>query len=143
MGAIEAFQNEYRFLSNFFEAPVEYGGLRYPNNEAAFQAQKCLTEEEKLQFTGFVPVKAKSVGRRVQLRPDWEQVKLGLMEEIVRAKFTQNAWLGQRLLSTGNARLVEGNNWNDVYWGVNIKTGEGENHLGEILMKVRAELRGE
>lgn len=48
---IEMFRGEYRFLSNFYEAPVEYRGLRYGSNEAAFQAQKCLTEEERREFT--------------------------------------------------------------------------------------------
>ena len=63
------------------------------------------------------------------------------MEEIVRAKFTQNPKLGEQLLSTGNADLIEGNTWNDRYWGVDVRSGAGENHLGKILMKVRSELQ--
>lgn len=133
-------EEQYRFLSNFYEARVEYGGLVYGSNEAAFQAQKCMTEEEKVQFTGFGPGKSKGVGRRVQLRPDWESVKVGLMEEIVRAKFTQHPELAARLLATGDKVLVEGNHWGDTCWGVDTRTGQGENHLGKILMKVRAEL---
>lgn len=138
---IDIFRGAYFFLSNFYEAPVEYGGLRYLNNEAAFQAQKCLTEEEKLAFTELPPNKAKRLGRQVTLRSDWEQVKVGIMEEIVRAKFTQNDDLRSRLLATGDAELVEGNNWNDTFWGVHLSTGKGENHLGQILMKVRSELQ--
>ena len=56
----------YEFLSNFFEARVEYGGLAYRTNEAAFQAQKCMTEEEKVQFTEYGPGKSKSAGHRVR-----------------------------------------------------------------------------
>lgn len=140
---INRFSGEYRFLSNFYPAPVTYGGLTYQNNEAAFQAQKCLDEETRKQFTAYDAAKAKGAGRRVSLRPDWEEVKVGLMEEIVRAKFTQNEVLKQRLVATAGARLVEGNSWHDVFWGVDLKTGEGQNHLGEILMKVRAELLSE
>ena len=93
-----------------------------------------------MQFTEYDADKAKKVGRHVDLRPDWEEVKVGIMEEIVRAKFTQNETMKQKLISTARARLVEGNYWHDVFWGVDLKTGEGENHLGKILMKVRAEL---
>ncbi len=79
--------------------------------------------------------------RKVLLRSDWEQVKVQLMEEIVRAKFTQNADLAQMLLATGNRLIQEGNTWHDVFWGVDQKTEKGENHLGKILMKIREELR--
>ena len=75
------------------------------------------------------------------MRKDWEQVKDRIMEEIVRAKFSQNEELKEQLLATGDAQLVEGNRWNDRYWGVDIRSGVGENHLGKILMKVRSELR--
>ncbi|MGN1020539.1 MAG: NADAR domain-containing protein [Aristaeellaceae bacterium] len=138
---IRSFQGEYRFLSNFWDVPIAFRGLTYQNAEAAFQAQKCLTEEEKLPFTALSPGKAKHLGRRVRLRPDWEDVKLAIMEEIVRAKFTQNEELKQRLLATGDLRLEEGNAWRDTYWGVDIRTRRGRNHLGEILMRVRRELR--
>ena len=43
----------------------------------------------------------------------------------------------EKLLDTGNAELQEGNNWGDRYWGVDLKTGYGENRLGRIIMKVR------
>lgn len=137
---INRFSGEYRFLSNFYPVPVTYGGLTYQNNEAAFQAQKCLDEETRKRFTEYDAGRAKGVGRQVDLRPDWEEVKVGLMEEIVRAKFIQNEDMKRKLIATAGARLVEGNSWHDVFWGVDLKTGKGENHLGEILMKVRAEL---
>jgi len=131
----------YTFLSNFYEASVTYHGLTYKNNEAAFQAQKCMTEEERLPFTEYGPGKSKSMGRKVQLRPDWEEVKFKLMEEIVRAKFHQHPELAWRLLGTEDKILIEGNHWGDTCWGVDIRTGQGENHLGKILMKVREELK--
>ncbi|MBU9728623.1 nicotinate (nicotinamide) nucleotide adenylyltransferase [Diplocloster modestus] len=137
---IERFREEYDFLSNFYPAQVEYQGLLYENTEAAFQAQKCRTDEEKTCFCGLPPNMAKKLGRQVELRDNWEEVKVGLMEEIVRAKFFQNPDLGKRLLATGEIPLVEGNTWGDTCWGVDTRTGRGENHLGRILMKIRAEL---
>lgn len=63
------------------------------------------------------------------------------MEEIVRAKFSQHPELEERLLATGDRKLVEGNPWNDTFQGVDVRTGKGQNHLGEILMKIRDELK--
>ena len=142
-GEICGFFEEYRFLSNFYEAPVTYRGLTYQNNEAAFQAQKCLTEEEMRRFTALSARSAKSLGRRVALRPDWEEVKVGIMEEIVRAKFTQNEDLAVKLINTGDRELIEGNTWRDLFWGVDLKTRKGKNNLGIILMKIRAELNAQ
>ncbi len=84
---------------------------------------------------------AKRLGRHVELRPDWEDVKIAIMEEIVRTKFTQNEDLKAMLLATGDLVLEEGNAWGDTFWGVDAKTREGQNHLGRILMRVREELR--
>lgn len=140
---IQRFRDAYGFLSNFHEAPVCYGGLTYGNAEAAFQAQKCMSREQMVMFTQMRPAKAKKAGRQVALRPDWEQVKVPIMEEIVLAKFSQNEELKYRLIGTGDAILEEGNTWNDTFWGMDAKTGKGENHLGRILMEVRARLREE
>ena len=141
ISTIDSFRGKYYFLSNFFPAEVTYNGLTYQNNEAAFQAQKTYSKEERIEFTTLEPRDAKRRGRRVRLRKEWEQVKDRIMEEIVRAKFSQNEELKEQLLATGDAQLVEGNRWNDRYWGVDIQSGVGENHLGKILMKVRSELR--
>lgn len=143
MCTINQFRDEYDFLSNFYEAPVTWEELTYPHAEAAFQAAKVLTLEERLPFTGLSPTQAKHRGRRVALRPDWEEVKTQVMEEVVRAKFTQNPDLAARLIATGDAELVEGNTWNDTCWGVSLRTGRGQNRLGRILMQVRSELKGE
>lgn len=140
MYTIKTFRGQYDFLSNFYEAPVTWEGLTYANSEAAFQAAKVLTNEERLPFTTLPPARAKRMGRQVSLRADWEAVKTRVMEEVVRAKFTQNPDLAARLLATGDAELIEGTTWGDKCWGVDLRTGQGENRLGRILMQVRAEL---
>ena len=138
---IDSFRGQYFFLSNFCEVPVIYDGITYLNNEAAFQAQKTINKEERIDFSMLNPSQAKRMGRRVSLRPDWEEVKFDIMYEICKAKFTQNQSYKENLLKTGDAELIEGNDWGDKIWGqVN---GIGENHLGKILMRIREELKNE
>lgn len=134
---INEFKKDYFFLSNFYSAPVVFEGVRYENNEAAFQAAKC--PERRMEFCGLNPSEAKQLGRRVNLRSDWENVKYDIMYRICKAKFTQNHDLGVKLIETKNAELVEGNDWNDTIWGV--CNGVGENHLGKILMRIRREMQ--
>ena len=136
---IDNFRGKYDFLSNFYKRPVVYNGLTFKDNEAAFQAQKVAdNKDQMLAFTKIAGSDAKHLGRLVQCRKDWEQVKVQIMTDIVRAKFTQNPDLAENLKGTYPAELIEGNNWNDKFWGK--CHGVGQNHLGEILMKVRQEL---
>ena len=138
---IEQFREEYSFLSNFYPAVLTFEGKTYLNSEAAYQAAKCADEREKEQFTGLTADESKRLGGKVALRSDWDEVKQDVMRAVVYAKFTQNRYLAEWLLKTGERYLQEGNRWNDTFWGVNIKTGEGENHLGKILMSLREEFR--
>lgn len=136
---IDSFTGEYYFLSNFYMAPITYDGWDYTNNEAAFQAQKTSSRILRVQlFSGANPSEAKRQGRSIKLRADWEDVKDNIMYEIVRAKFSQNPDLKEKLLATGDKLLEEGNTWGDVVWGT--VDGVGENRLGKILMRVRSEL---
>ena len=135
---IDKFDNEYAFLSNFYPASVHYNGLVFANNEAAFQAQKCPCRSAEFTFFDN-PGKAKRLGRKVELRRDWEEIKERVMYEVCLCKFTQHEDLKKKLLETGDAELVEGNYWHDCYWGVCEE--QGENKLGKILMRIREELR--
>ncbi|MBO7210495.1 MAG: NADAR family protein [Methanobrevibacter sp.] len=135
---IDRFSGYYEFLSNFYPSEVEYKGIKFPTVEHAFQAAKCKTKEEMQKFTEYdTPGKAKRAGRKVDLRNDWEDVKLNIMDELLKQKFSNPA-MAEKLLETKNEFLVEGNNWNDTFWGVCDR--KGENHLGVILMKLRSEL---
>jgi predicted NAD-dependent protein-ADP-ribosyltransferase YbiA (DUF1768 family) len=79
---------------------------------------------------------AKRSGRSLVLRPDWEEVKLPVMEQILRAKF-RHPVLRAQLLRTHPRPLVEVNTWGDRFWGV--CDGTGANHLGQILLALRQE----
>ena len=136
---INSFRGKYFFLSNFFESPVTWNGITYQNNEAAFQSAKTTNEKLRASFSKLNPSQAKSKGRHIQLRQDWEKVKFDIMYEICLAKFSQNEDLKEKLLATGEQHLEEGNTWGDRIWGT--VNGKGQNNLGKILMKVRDEIR--
>lgn len=136
--SILGFFDKYRFLSNFYPSEVEFEGIAYYSVEAAYQAAKTLDEEIRKSFIELSPGEAKRKGIGIQLREDWEKIKLGIMEELVRKKFENNNALRNKLLATDSAYLEETNHWKDKFWG--IYDGDGENHLGKILMKIRAEL---
>ena len=135
------FKDDYYFMSNFYPFKLIYNGIEYQNTEAAFQAQKCKYLPERNQFSKLNPSEAKRLGRHVELRSDWEQVKDGIMFNIVLTKFSSDEYLAYKLLETGEEVLMEGNTWNDTYWGVDLDTMQGKNKLGLILMKVRDVLR--
>lgn len=138
---IKEFKNQYFFLSNFYEYPIYYNKLVFCNAEAAFQAQKVINEKDQYKFINLNASQARKLGKTVQLRKDWEEIKDNVMYEIVKRKFTINKELQQKLLETKEEELIEGNWWHDTYWGVDSKTGIGQNKLGKILMKVREEVK--
>lgn len=113
---INEFREEYFFLSNFYPCKVTYDGITYQNTEAAFQAQKCTSLEERKKFADLNATESKKLGRAVPLRKDWEAVKVSHMREILRCKFTQNEDLMEKLLQTKDAYLEEGNTWGDKTW---------------------------
>jgi ribA/ribD-fused uncharacterized protein len=139
LSKVASFEGPFAFLSNFYPSPIVYEGQRYQTVEHAFQAAKSTDPAERENIRNApTPGKAKAMGRRVTLRPDWERVKRGVMMECLRLKFADPR-LAQQLLKTGEALLEEGNTWGDTYWGK--VDGNGENWLGILLMRVREELR--
>lgn len=144
---------EHRWLSNMWYAQVTYQGLTYPSVENFYQAMKfdkndfMLIDSEvvnkRYHLTGIQPNESKKFtkGKTITNKKFLDK-KLEVMLYGLREKF-KHKHLRTMLLSTGDAELIEGNYWNDTYWGVCLKTNTGENHLGRLLMQVREELRDE
>ncbi len=131
----------YGCFSNFAPYPVRLRGKSWPTSEHYFQAQKFSgTPREHEIRRARTPRRAARLGRDRRHRPrrDWERVKDSVMYDVVLAKFEQHADIRERLLSTGEATIVE-HTANDDYWG-DGGDGSGRNMLGRILMRVRAEL---
>ena len=145
MEKINNFRDKYRFLSNFYQCDFEYDGIVYHNAETAFQAQKLKTIEERKEFALLKnPVIAKRKGRGIKDLDvaKWNKEAPELMLDILRKKFS-NPELREKLLSTNDAILEEGNKWHDNHWGACIcekcVNKNKENLLGKILMQIREE----
>jgi ribA/ribD-fused uncharacterized protein len=133
------FEGEFGFLSNFSRGPFTFEGRRYPTAEHAYQAAKALdpNDAERIRLLP-TPWGARVLGNGVTMRPGWDDLRLGIMERILRAKFKPGTRLADMLAATGSAELIEGNWWGDTFWGK--VDGVGQNRLGRLLMGIRAEV---
>lgn len=138
---IDRFVGDFAFLSNFYPSTVAVEGKLYPTVEHAYQALKT-TEPlaREIIRKAATPGEAKRLGRTVEIRSDWNDIRLEVMRDLLIQKFA-NPFLRPMLLATEDAELIEGNHWNDRFWGV--CRGEGQNHLGRLLMEVRELIRKE
>lgn len=144
-GQTPMFSGPLSFLSNFDPTPFHVPALDAvaPTGEHAFNALKTLfPAEQKRVLAAAFAAEAKRLGRRVTLRPGWDNgVRVWAMQRVLAAKFSLPA-LGERLAATGDQPLVETNNWHDQFWGSCLCAQHGEtpgiNMLGELLMAIRA-----
>lgn len=140
--SIKRFKDDYYFLSNFSKHGFEYEGIYYPTNEHFFQAMKVFDQKTRRKVAGCdTPSQAKKLGRKVDLRNDWSNIKYSIMKKGLIMKFKQNPELIDRLLDTGEQYLEEGNYHHDNCWGScycsNCKNKKGRNELGKSLMELR------
>jgi ribA/ribD-fused uncharacterized protein len=140
---ITEFKNEFDWLSNFTPVNIELDGIVYSSVEHAFMSAKSHDMEWKYFCANPVNSagKVKKEGRSVNLIDNWEQLKLVVMRTCLERKFNTEPFK-TKLLETKDENLEEGNHWNDKFWGVCLKTNEGENHLGKLIMSVRSDLQG-
>ena len=154
---IKQFRGEYSFLSNFFYSPINYnfddlpfythdnierGKIGAISNEHFFQACKAYSFSDHYRIiTSAYPSIAKKRGRKIKIRNDWENIKIDVMRYGLKMKFDQNPDIKQKLIDTRSMFIEEGNKWNDLYWGVDLHSGNGNNVLGKLLMELRREYR--
>lgn len=137
---ITEFLGPHRWLSNFWPAPVQLDGVLYPTVEHAYQAAKTLNPSERAVIRETPsPGAAKRLGGFATKRDDWDEIKLAVMGQLLVQKFAIPE-LRQQLIDTGDARIIEGNTWGDVFWGV--CKGKGENHLGRLIESIRESING-
>jgi len=137
---IYGFFGPFRFLSNFHVVSIPYEGLVYPSTEAAYMSGKTHNQLTKKALANTkTPSEAKRIGRALELREDWYDIRIQVMEEVNTIKYCQDTkeskQLREMLKATAPAVLVEANWWKDTFWGE--CNGVGENNLGKVLMRIR------
>ena len=132
------------YMGNYFKSRFFVYGRWWDDVEAPYQAAKTVVQAEKDEIWAAEKANdSRLLGQKVTMRPDWDQVKRGVMKECVLAKFLQHADLRKQLIETGDEELIEDTTTtNDTYWGCGTN-GDGQNNLGKILMEIRELLRGE
>lgn len=138
---IKEFKNDYGWLSNFALCEIRFNGMLFASVEHAYMSAKSHDEEWK-KFcldSNNSAGKVKRKSKKIVLREDWNEMKVLVMKELLEQKFSQSPFKNL-LLDTGNIPIEEGNYWGDVFWGVDIRSNEGENQLGKLIMDIRDNL---
>lgn len=139
---------KYKLLSNWCDTPVTIDGRTFRNAEGAWQSLKTDKDKEKDLFVGLKGQSARTLGRLLKLREDWDLVKYDLMKEVLYQKFMQNTQAKEVLLSTGDSELIEDTTYYcDNLWGncdcTRCKKITGQNLLGKALMEVREAIKNQ
>ncbi len=139
---IPYYETSYFVFSNFSPHVVIIGGIRYPTVEHAYHAAKFDDETVKNEIKDArSPIEAFDLGRKYEhlRRSNWNEVKVGILYELVTEKVKQHEEVRLALLATGTEEIIE-ENPQDNFWG-NGEDGKGQNQMGKILMRIRKELK--
>lgn len=138
---ITFYEREYYPFSNFSSFAIEYDGRTWPTSEHAYQAMKFtsyrmqeIIRNQKSAHAAFKLAREWNDQRRL----DWEEVKVGVMERVCRAKLYQHPYVQKKLIESGERELVESSP-KDSFWGWGPKR-DGRNELGKVWMRLRTEL---
>ncbi len=159
MSNVLCFYHEYEengCMSNWYHAEFEYAGIRYPSTEHFMMYHKASVFGEKELADKILACntasKAKQYGKSYMPKFNkdlWKEVSYTIVKRGIRAKFSQNTDIREKLLATGNRVLAEASG-KDLIWGIGVAIDDpnavntafwkGDNYLGRILMEVREEL---
>ena len=139
------YENDFYVLSNFSAFQLWFAGLRFETAEHAYHWMKfprrpglqARIREAWSAHDAFTLAGEEKANRR----PDWDDVKVEVMRDILRHKVKQHAYVRRKLLDTGDRELIE-DSWRDDFWGWGPNR-TGLNMLGKLWMEIRAELRAQ
>ena len=148
---VRFYEHDYYVLSNFSAFTLVWKGIRFDTSEAAYHFEKfsdcdgAMADVRSIQWDIRTAPSAHEAFKiaernRAHRRPDWDDVKVGIMLDILRAKAEQHEYVRRKLLTTGDRELVE-DSWRDDFWGWGPNR-DGKNMLGRLWMQVRSELHG-
>lgn len=135
----------YFEFTNFYDVPITIGAVTYKSNEHYYQSRKFTHNipVQNLVLNAGTPEQAYDAAKlnAAAIIPGWDAMKLNVMYEALKAKFSQHPDLKEMLKLTGSSRLNL-HTAADKFWG-DGGDGTGENQFGKLLMKVRTELQNE
>jgi len=105
------------WFSNMIKTELEIDGEIYASVENYYQSQKMVREDDRLYIKSLSPQESKIKSRTKWNREDWSTYKLIAMRKALDIKFRLPEWK-EKLLATGNDKIIEWNNWGDKFWGV-------------------------
>ncbi len=136
-----SFRGNLWFLSNFYPCVINTKSGDWPSAEHLYQATKFTDAEEREKIKEHSSKGLKRFCKTLSsFRDNWNEVRRGFMQQVLKLKFEQHPELLQKLRDVPDSELVELNEWHDVYWGkcvCRIHRGQGENMLGELLKELR------
>ena len=136
------YEHEFYVFSNFSSFKLLWKGYDWMTSEHAYHSEKFsdpdLIRQLKEARSAHDAMKL-AYANKDKYRKDWDEVKLGIMKDILRAKVKQHPYAKKKLLDSGDRELIE-DSWRDAYWGWG-QNKDGENHLGKLWMEVRDEVR--
>ena len=140
------YEQDFYVLSNFSAFNLRWKGHVFPTLEHAYHWEKFPEVNQGQHLKRFI-ANAPSAHEAFKLaqeakecqRRDWNEIKVDVMRDLLRAKASQHEYVRRKLLATGNRELVE-NSWRDDFWGWGPNR-DGKNMLGRLWMEVRAEIR--
>ena len=128
-------------LGTFSKHAFQLEDKVWPSVEHYYQAMKFDSEQqqEKVRLAEH-PKQARKLGRSrfKRIRKDWRKVKVVYMTRAVYTKCRTYPEIAEKLLATGDQKLVENSQY-DYFWGCG-RDRRGDNHYGVVLMNVRKKL---
>lgn len=140
------YEQDFYVLSNFSAFNLQWKGRTFPTSEHAYHWEKfdatgvAQAIRDQVRFAPSAHEAFKIAERNRDFRrPDWDDIKVGVMREILHAKVAQHEYVRRKLLATGDRELIE-DSWRDDYWGWGPNR-DGQNVLGKLWMEIRESLR--
>jgi len=124
------------------DSPIVYQGINYWTVENFYVAIKVpnnsIRHRERQKIAQMNPGLAKKYGRNLNVRKDWNLVKMDFMRIAIEHKFKKGTSWYDKLLSFDKP-VIEWNNWKDKFYGICIFSMEGENNLGKLIDRIKTE----
>jgi ribA/ribD-fused uncharacterized protein len=136
------YEHEYYVFSNFSAFMLTWKGREYMTSEHAYHSEKFADDSLKeIVRAARSAHDSQKVSHELKdkYRPDWNDVKVGIMKEILHEKVKQHPYILKKLLESGERELIE-DSWRDDFWGWGPNK-DGKNMLGKLWMEVREEVK--